>query len=357
VKKTLALLLVVILVLMAGCSGGSEKTTTAENTSTEQEAPAEATQAKKETEEKSFTLKFNCLENEAHAQGQGVMAFKKKVEELSNGQITVEPYFSSSLFTQEGAITALMSGQLEMTYVAFQQVAEFYPTASMFGATYMFKNYEHARKTFDSEIGKELYENISNSVNYVPITAYYNGSRQLNLRTKTPITKPEDLKGTVLRMPNAASWIAAGESLGAKVTPLAYAEVYTALQTGTIDAQDNPLLATKTMNFYEVTNQISLTYHIIDFGVMSINKDIWEQMTPKQQEWIYQAAKAAQEVIDGEQIKAENELIEFFESEGLIIVNPDIEAFRKHSFEYYESKGLTEDWDMDLYNKIQAMAN
>lgn len=306
--------------------------------------------------QEKFVLKFSCLENETHAQGVGLITFKAKIEELSGGQITVQNYFSGSLFTQDGATPALISGQLELNYVSTQHTSEYLPEVAMFASTYMFKDYNHARTTFDSQVGKDLYKRISDNVNYVPLTAYYNGSRQLNLRTRNPVVKPEDLRGIVLRMPNSATWIAAGESLGAKVTPLAYGEVYTALQTGTIDAQDNPMLATRTMKFYEVTNQISLTYHLIDFGFICVNKDVFNRMSAQQQDWMYQAAIAAQQAVDATQLKAESELIDFFKSQGLLITNPDIEAFRKNSYNYYIAKGMTKNWNLELYNKIQALA-
>ena len=196
----------------------------------------------------------------------------------------------------------------------------------------------------------------SQGVGYVPIGFFYNGSRQLNLRTEEEVHKPEDLKSTILRMPSSEAWIAAGESLGAKVTPMAYAEVYTALANGTIDAQDNPLPAVKTMKFYEVTKQLCMTYHIIDAEIVALNTDRWNSLTEQQQTWVREAMKYAVEVCDNATIQLESELVSFFEGEGLKIVYPDHDAFASYALNYYQEKGLADDWDMDLYQKIQDLA-
>ena len=105
-------------------------------------------------------------------------------------------------------------------------------------------------------------------------------------------------------MPNAPSWIDAGKSLGANVTPIAYAETYTALQTGTVDAQDNPLPGTYAMKFYEVTKQISLTKHIIDVKLLCVTNKVWNAMTAQQQRWMIEAAQYACEQGSADDLQA-----------------------------------------------------
>jgi len=159
----------------------------------------------------------------------------------------------------------------------------------------------------------------------------------------------------ILRMPNAPAWIDAGRSLGAEVTPIAYSEVYTALQTGTVDAQDNPLPGTYAMKFYEVTKQISLTRHIIDVKLLCVTNKVWNALTPLQQQWMREAAQYACEQGSNVTFKQEAELLEFMKNYGMIITEPDINAFQQYSFKYYQDHGLTKDWDMDLYKKVQAL--
>jgi tripartite ATP-independent transporter DctP family solute receptor len=309
-----------------------------------------------EPEAETFVLKYSHLENEEHPQGVITMTFKKKIEELSGGQIKVEPYFLGTLYTQDGSLPALIAGDLEMTHTSTALTAQYLPKMAMFTSTYLFKDYDHMRRAMDSEIGDKLAQEIFDSAGYVVLAYYYGGARTLNLRSDKPVTKPEDLKGVILRMPAAEAWRYVGESLGASVTPMAYGEVYMALQSGTIDAQDNPLAGTYNAKFYEVTKQICLTRHMLEVGIVGLSKNVWERMNDQQKAWMKQAAEEAVKAGDAAFLKSDQDLVDFFRSEGMVIVQPDIDAFRTYAANYYKEKGLTANWDMDLYNKIQAMA-
>lgn len=306
---------------------------------------------------KSFVLTYNQLENEEHPQGVTETKFAEKIEELSDGQIKVNTYYSGSLFTQEGEVTALMAGDLDMSTLAFQDMGPYLPAANMFAAPYIFTSYEHMEKVFarDSKVAADFYKMVSEACGYTPLAAMTQGSRTINTKWEEPIMTPEDVEGMILRMPNAPAWINAGASLGANVTPIAYSEVYTALQMGTVEGQDNPLPGTYAMKFYEVTKQISLTKHIIDVKLLVINNDVWNQMTEVQKLAMREAAHYACAEGSKTTYAQEAELIGFMEDYGMIITYPDVNAFQKHSYDYYVENGLTEEWDMDLYNGVQAL--
>jgi len=308
-------------------------------------------------EAQTFVLQYNQLENEEHPQGITETAFAKKVEELSGGQIKIETYYSGTLFTQEGEVTAMMTGDLDLSTLAFQDMAPYLPTAAMFAAPYIFTSYDHMEKVFalDSPVAADFYQMVSDATGYTPLAAMTQGSRTINTKWTDPIMTPADMEGMILRMPNAPAWIDAGRSLGANVTPIAYSEVYTALQTGTIDAQDNPLPGTYAMKFYEVTKQISLTKHIIDVKLLCVSNDVWDQMNDQQKQWMREAAAYGCSQGSEATYKQENELVDWFKNYGMIMTYPDVEAFQEHSYNYYVENGLTDDWDMDLYNAVQAM--
>ena len=308
-------------------------------------------------EAKTFVLKYNQLEPPEHPQGITETAFAEKIKELSGGQITVETYYSGTLFTQEGEVPAMMTGDLDLSTLAFQDMGPYLPAANMFAAPYIFTSYEHMEKVFalDSAAAKDFYKMVSDACGYTPLAAMTQGSRTINTKSEKPIMKPEDVYGMILRMPNAPAWIDAGRSLGGKITPIAYSEVYTALQMGTIEAQDNPLPGTFAMKFYEVTKQISLTKHIIDVKLLCVTNSIWNEMTEQQQQWMKEAAQYACQQGSAATYKQEAELLDFFKNYGMIITYPDVEAFQAHSLNYYKENGLTKDWDMDLYNRVQAL--
>ena len=112
----------------------------------------------------------------------------------------------------------------------------------------------------------------------------YFGTRQVGLRLDKEINTPEDMAGIKLRMPGGDAWQFLGEALGANPTPMAYAEVYTGLQTGAIDGQDNPLPNVENMKFYEVMTQIVLTSHLVGYDLLVISKDVWNAMSREQQD-------------------------------------------------------------------------
>ena len=308
-------------------------------------------------EAKSFVLTYNQLEPEEHPQGITETAFAEKIEELSGGQITVDTYFSGTLFTQEGEVSAMMTGDLDLSTLAFQDMGPYLPAANMFAAPYIFTSYEHMENVFalDSAVAADFYQMVSEACGYTPLAAMTQGSRTINTKWEKPIMTPEDVYGMILRMPNAPAWIAAGRSLGGNVTPIAYSEVYTALQMGTIEAQDNPLPGTYAMKFYEVTEQISLTKHIIDVKLLCVTNSVWNEMTEQQQQWMKEAAQYACEQGSAATYKQESELLDFFKDYGTIITYPDVDAFQAHSYNYYVENGLTDEWDIDLYNRVQAL--
>src|SRR5580765_891394 len=169
------------------------------------------------------------------------------------------------------------------------------------------------------------------------------GARQVNLKPTKKINTPADLAGVKLRMPPGEFWQFLGESLGANPTPIAYAELYTALQSGTVDGQDNPVVASKLMKFDEVTTQFVLTRHVIAYDVMSIRSKIWDAMKPEQQAKFQAAAD-----------KAMDENTERFNKEGKKVYEPDQNAFRMFAQKRYVEK-YGSDWPKGALERINAI--
>jgi hypothetical protein len=127
------------------------------------------------------------------------------------------------------------------------------------------------------------------------LTVMYLGRRHVNLRTDAEVRTPADLAGIKLRMPGTDAWQFLGSALGANPVPVAFGEVYTALQTGAIDGQDNPLPTNRDSKFYEVTKQIVLTSHLVDLNYLALSKKVWDEFTPEQQAVVQKAADDAAE--------------------------------------------------------------
>jgi TRAP-type C4-dicarboxylate transport system substrate-binding protein len=163
------------------------------------------------------------------------------------------------------------------------------------------------------------------------------------------------MAGIKLRMPNGDAWQFLGTALGANPVPMAYAEVYTGLQTGAIDGQDNPLPNVENMKFYEVMSQIVLTSHLVGFDILTVAGKVWSAMSADQQTRFQAAADKAIEMSTEKHLAREKELLDLFKSKGLQIYTPDVAAFRKYALEKYQGSDLAKDWPAGMVEKISAL--
>ena len=310
-------------------------------------------------QQKPVKLVFTSVSVPGDAHTQAMFVFKDEVEKLSGGQIQVDVYHSGQLFTQQAEQDAIRKGTVDMVYTSAQWLAEFIPYLSMFGAAYTFQSYDQMTKTFNGPIGKKIFEEVAQKTGIRPLVAYYLGTRQLNLTAKVgPVTKPEQMKGVKLRVPNSPTWIAMGKALGANPTPMAFNEVYMGLKTGAIEGQDNPLPTDKNAKFYEVTKYIVWTNHVVDSTWPSINEKKWQSLTKEQQGWLMQAAEKARQFCDKTNLDNEKNILDFFRQQGLTVIeNPDRAAFAAYAKNSYltESKDISKDWDLNLYEEIQKL--
>ena len=294
---------------------------------------------------------------DAHTEAMGV--FKEEVENLSAGHITVDLYIAGAIYTQEGELAAVREGTLDMAYYSASWLAEFVPYLSMIGAVYTFSGIKHMDRVLNGEIGKAIFEDVAQKTGLRPLAAFYLGTRQLNVVEKVgPVRTPEDMKGVKLRTPASPSWIALGKALGGNPTPMSFGEVYMGLKTGAIEGQDNPLPTDKNAKFYEVTKYIILTDHVVNSVWPTINEKKWQSLSEIDQLIIRMAIEKARKFCAETNLKAEAELCDFFRAQGLIIIeDPDKEAFAEYAKWSYqnESKEISKDWDMELYEKIQAL--
>jgi TRAP-type C4-dicarboxylate transport system substrate-binding protein len=156
-------------------------------------------------------------------------------------------------------------------------------------------------------------------------------------------------------MPNTEAWLFLGQALGANPLPLAFTEIYTALQTGAIDGQDNPLPSNRDSKFHEVTKQIVLTSHLVDMNFIAFSKRVWDGLKPEQQQIVQKAADDAAELGRKRQLALEAELEGFFKERGLKVYTPDVEAFRTRVQRMYLESRFARDWPAGMVEKINAI--
>ncbi|MDO9306853.1 MAG: sialic acid TRAP transporter substrate-binding protein SiaP [Mesorhizobium sp.] len=266
-----------------------------------------------------------------------------------------EPHYNASLFKQGTELEAIARGNLEMSIASAQELATIYPEFSIFTAGYLHRDAEHQKKVFAADFMDPMKKKVEDELGVKLLAVMYLGRRQLNLRTDKEIKTPADLAGVKLRMPGSDAWQFLGKALGASPVPVAFTEIYTALQTGAIDGQDNPLPTNRDSKFYEVTKQIVLTSHLVDLNYIAFSKKVWDGLTPEQQATVQKAADDAAESGRQKQLALEVELEQFFKDKGLKVYTPDIEAFRTQVQKAYLESDFAKTWPAGMVDKINAL--
>ncbi len=273
---------------------------------------------------------------------------------------TYQPGYNGTLFAQGTELEAISRGNLEMSIASAQELAQFFPEFSIFTAGYVHQDAAHQVAVFSDALMDPFKKKVEDELGVKLLSVMYLGRRQVNLRqSKDELTvkTPADLAGVNLRMPGTDAWQFLGKALGAAPTPMSFSEVYTALSTGAVDGQDNPLPTVVDAKFYEVTKQIVLTSHLVDLNYIAFSKALWDGLTPEQQATIQKAADAAAESGRKKQLEKEASLVAFLEKNGLAVYEPDLGAFRDQVQSMYLESEFAKTWPEGVLEKINGLGS
>jgi TRAP-type C4-dicarboxylate transport system substrate-binding protein len=297
------------------------------------------------------TIRFAAVFSEKDIRADMIRNFAKDIA----GDFNLEPFFGGTLFKQGTELVALQRDNLELGNIAPQDVSKQVPAWSILTSAYLFRDANHLNAFFSSDLGAQMKKMVEDQVKVKILGPTFFGTRQLGLKPKKKIVTPADLAGVKLRMPPGDAWQLLGRSLGANPTPMAYAEVYTGLQTGAIDGQDNPLPNVQNMKFYEVMSQIVLTSHLVGFDLLTVNLKTWTGMSPARQKAFQAAADKAINWSAAEHLKQELELATTFRKHGLEVYVPDVAAFRAYAQKVYLAADEAKEWPKGMLEKINAL--
>ncbi|MGB9662943.1 MAG: TRAP transporter substrate-binding protein [Moorellaceae bacterium] len=336
-KIFLVLLIVVLAGSLIGC-GKSETT----------QGQGQKDSASQNTEK--IVLKFGHLADENNTWHKAALKFKELVEKNSNGKIEVRVYPNEQLGKEKDLVTSIQTGTAD--------IGIFGETLTTFGANktimmavpYLLRDSAHLHAVAGGEIGKEIEQQIIDKVQLRPIAYFERGPRELT--SNRPITKPEDLKGLKLRLPNVPLFIKTWEALGAKPVPMAFSEVFTSLQQGTIEAQENPYALINSAKFYEVQKYLDKTDHVLSWIYVCIGEKRFQSLSPELQKVILEAAKEMQKY-ENELFKSEEGQLEKLLREKMTFVEVDKAAFQAKAQEAVLAN-LDEE-QKALYNKIVTL--
>lgn len=251
--------------------------------------------------------------------------FGELVEEKTNGEVTVEIYPSGQLGDERQYIESLQAGTLDMAKVSVNSLENFKEIYSIFSIPYLFEGIEHGKKFMNSEHIHDLYKSTED-LDILGITWYDAGARNY-YTSDTPIEKPEDMKGLVMRVQSSEILIETVETLGGSATPIDWNELYTAIQQGVVDGADNGIVAFTENNLGEVAKHFSFTEHVFSPDVLLIKKSIFDDLTPEQQDAVMEAAEESTAFHTETWEKEREEAIKKSEEIGVTIYYPDLEPF------------------------------
>jgi TRAP-type transport system periplasmic protein len=297
------------------------------------------------------TLRFAAVFSDKDIRADMIKMFAKDIE----GDFKVEPFFGGTLFKQGTELVALQRDNLELGNIAPQDISKQVPAWTILTSAYLFRDANHLNAFFAGELGAQMKKMAEDQLKVKILGPTFFGTRQVGLKPKKKINTPADMAGIKLRMPPGDAWQLLGRSLGANPTPLAFAETYTALQTGAVDGQDNPLPNVQAVKFYEVMSQIVLTSHLIGFDLLTVSQKTWSGMSPAKQAAFQAAADKAIAWSTAEHLKREVELADTFKKQGLDIYVPDVNAFRAYAQKVYLASDEAKAWPPGLLDKINAM--
>ena len=273
-------------------------------------------------------IKLNDQVADDHPQQKAFRAFSRRVQELTKGQLVIDVFPNSTLGTPRETIEQLQIGQLEMAKVSTAALSGFVPQFQVFDLPYVFKSREHLFKHVDGEVGSTLNKMLADKLGIKSLGYFDAGARSI-FTTKKQVKTLADLKGQKIRVMESPLMISTFNLMGAAATPMAYGELYSALQQGVVDAAENSTVAYKAMKHYEPAKLFSFTEHFMtpDMPMVSLK---WYSAQPKEiQDAVDQAAK---ELITSERkfwLEYEGVVVEDLKKLGVQFTDVDKAPFAK----------------------------
>ncbi|WP_238367260.1 TRAP transporter substrate-binding protein DctP [Mesobacterium pallidum] len=280
---------------------------------------------------------------------------RKEFGECLGDQFDFQSYHGATLFKQGTELTAMQRGNLDMANLAIFDFYNQVPSTKVLGAPFLFRDFAHMRAAWNSGALDGILAEIEEKAQVKVLANPYIGARHLGYKGDSEIMTPADLDGVKLRMPPGEGWQLVGRAMGATTVPVPFSEVYTALQTGAIDGQDNGFPATRSMKFDEVLNHIGKTGHLIANNQFTISMAKWNEMTEEQQAKVQECAVNFEAALDQITLDQENELEADMIANGMIVYTPDLAAFAANVQKVYAEEGADADWPEGLYEQINAM--
>ncbi|MFZ7101716.1 MAG: TRAP transporter substrate-binding protein [Peptococcaceae bacterium] len=340
--KVFALLVLVIfaVAMVAGCTGGEKE-------QSEQETPNAEPQAEK------IVLKAAVTPAADHPYNLGLIEFGKLLSERTNGKYEVETFPSSQLGSEREAIEGVQMGTIDLTVVSTAPLAGFSDAFLVTDLPFIFQSKEHAYKVLDGEIGQSIFQKLDGT-GIVGLAFWENGFRNIT-NSKRPIVHPEDMKGIKVRTMENQIHMDSFKQIGADPTPMAFGELFTALQQKTVDGQENPLPIIGTSKFYEVQDYLAMTGHFYAPAPLLISQALWDKLSDDEKDIFQQTANDATTIERNMIADMDSQLLDEFKSLGMEVTEPDKAEWQEAMAPVYEK--WQDKIGKDLIEQVKAANN
>lgn len=275
----------------------------------------------------------------------------EEMKKRSDGRYEIEVFPASSLGKEVDINEGLTLGTVDIIYTGQLFAGRSYGPIAIGGSPYMFRDYAHWAAYRDSDLFQEMVTGYRDSTGNEVVTLTYYGQRHVT--SNKEIKAPADMNNLKIRVPNAPLYKMFPEAVGANPTPIAFAEVYLALQQGVVDAQENPLPTIQFKKFYEVQDYITLTGHITDALMTIVSGSTWNGLSDDDKAMLNGVLKEAAQGATDEIIEAEQTLVAWFRDQGKTVNEVDRAAFRAAVVPLHNGPAAT--WNQATYDKLQAI--
>ena len=334
-KKVLAITMAAVMCTAAFAGCGSKKEETPATGTSSTDAPAGETPAAEAPTAGEYAMIAGATTPDTHPYVLGMNKLGELVKEKTSGAVTLDVFGNSQLGSERDLIEGLQLGSVQMTCVSTAPLSGFTDMFLVFDLPFLFETTEQARAVLDSEVGTEILQSVE-AQGLVGLSWFENGFRNVT-NSKKPIEKPEDLKGMKIRTMENQMHMAAFQAMGSDPTPMAMGEVFTALQQGTIDGQENPIPIIETNKFDEVQKYCSLTGHLYSPTPVFIAKDYFDALPAEYQTAVQEAALEAAPY-EREQNDAQTEAgVQTLQERGMEINTPEKKAFQDATASIYDT--------------------
>jgi tripartite ATP-independent transporter DctP family solute receptor len=270
------------------------------------------------------TLKLGHLANEQNVWHRASLKLAEEAKALSNGRIEVQVFPNETLGREMDVINGMQLGTSDMT-ITGESLQNWAPLAALLAVPYAVTSLAQVDQVAGGPIGERISAEIVSRARVRPLAYFARGPR--NLTANRAIRTPEELNGLRLRVPNVPLFVSVWQALGARPTPMAFGEVFTSLQNGTIDGQENPLALIVSANFNEVQRFLNRTEHVWSWIYVAISERRWQQLSPADREVVAEASRRAQAFERSLFVEDEQRLEAELKAKGMTFVDSDKAAF------------------------------